>query len=117
MDDNKIIVLPADSSRSQTDGVTNAELHSANVELLSGNLELQNLIEDLEAGKEELVINKLEQPTLFDVLPTRQLPAPRKHNRLTAERMIDILADVCQIEDKELRLSLTNKLMGGVSHG
>ena len=44
--------------------------------------------------------------------PAVQLPAinKRKHNRLTQERMIGILADVARIEDKELRLSLIQKL-------
>lgn len=41
-----------------------------------------------------------------------ELPAKRKHNRLTPERLADMLADVCMIEDKELRISLTNKLTG-----
>lgn len=47
--------------------------------------------------------------------PAMQLPAvpKRKHNRLTQERMISILADIAKIEDKELRLSLISKL--GVS--
>lgn len=34
----------------------------------------------------------------------------RKHNRLTQERMISILADIAQIDDKQLRLSLISKL-------
>ncbi|MDY3317755.1 Bro-N domain-containing protein [Riemerella anatipestifer] len=36
--------------------------------------------------------------------------AKRKHNRLTRERMISILADVAKIEDRALRLSLIEKL-------
>lgn len=63
---------------------------------------------------EELIIKLDEQKDLFNqVAPTKALPAKRKHNRLTQERMVDILADVCRIDDKELRLSLTDKLMGG----
>lgn len=42
----------------------------------------------------------------------KQLPAKRKHNRITPERLADMLADVCMIDDKELRISLTNKLTG-----
>lgn len=44
--------------------------------------------------------------------PAVQLPevTKRKHNRLTQERMISILADVAKIDDKELRLSLISKL-------
>ena len=44
--------------------------------------------------------------------PAVQLPevTKRKHNRLTQERMISILADVCKIEDNQLRLSIISKL-------
>jgi len=35
----------------------------------------------------------------------------RKHNRLSQARLVEILADVALIEDKELRLRLVNKLM------
>lgn len=41
-----------------------------------------------------------------------ELPAKRKHNRITPERLADMLADVCMIDNKELRISLTNKLTG-----
>lgn len=64
---------------------------------------------------EELVIEKVEQhrqQTLFDV-PARQLPARRNHNRLTSDRLLSIMADVCQIEDKALRISISSKLMMG----
>lgn len=44
--------------------------------------------------------------------PRKRLPAKRNHNRLTQARLVDILADVCRIEDKALRLSITDKLMG-----
>lgn len=42
----------------------------------------------------------------------KNLPAiaKRKHNRLTQDRMVSILADVCKIEDSKLRLSLIEKL-------
>ena len=44
--------------------------------------------------------------------PVAKLPAvkKRKHNRLTQGRLVEILADVAKIEDKELRLSLIQKL-------
>jgi len=64
---------------------------------------------------EELVLNRMEQPTqtlLFD-MPKKALPARRNHNRLTSERLLSIMADVCRIDDRELRLSLTDKLMNG----
>jgi len=62
---------------------------------------------------EELIINISEQPTLFSQPVQKQLPEKRKHNRLTQERLSDILADVCRIDDREIRMSITNKLMGG----
>jgi prophage antirepressor-like protein len=43
----------------------------------------------------------------------KQLPAKRNHNRITKERMVSILSDVCRIDNSELRMSITNKLMGG----
>lgn len=64
---------------------------------------------------EELVLSKLEQPTLFDVKPINALPERRNYynNRLTHERLLDIMAEVCKVEDKEVRMNLTAKLMGG----
>lgn len=63
---------------------------------------------------EELIIKVDEQRNLFgEVAQPKALPKKRKHNRLTQARMVSILADVCKIEDKELRMSITNKLMEG----
>lgn len=63
---------------------------------------------------EELIIRIDEECCRMAAVPPKQLPAVRRrHNRLTQERLVNILADVCRIEDKELRLSITNKLMGG----
>ncbi len=63
---------------------------------------------------EELIIKLDEQRDLFGTVATRyQLPAKRNHNRLTQDRLISILADVCRITDNDLRISITNKLMGG----
>ncbi|MDR0661741.1 MAG: hypothetical protein LBG19_13360 [Prevotellaceae bacterium] len=42
-----------------------------------------------------------------------RLPAKRRHNRLTPERLLDIMADVCRIEDSALRARIAAKLMGG----
>lgn len=41
----------------------------------------------------------------------RALPPRRQHNRLTPQRLVDIMADVCRISDNEIRLSLTQKLL------
>lgn len=65
---------------------------------------------------EELIIRVDEQRDLFNQpVQTKKLPAPRKTNanRLTPARMVDILSDVCLIEDKALRIRITNKLTGG----
>ena len=63
---------------------------------------------------EELIIKLDEQRDLFNQpVHQKQLAGSRKHNRLTQERMISILADVCRIDDRELRLSITSKLMKG----
>lgn len=44
--------------------------------------------------------------------PATLPPVPkRNHNRLTQGRLVDILADVAKIENKELRLSLLSKLI------
>jgi hypothetical protein len=42
----------------------------------------------------------------------KNLPAvhKRNHNRLSQERLVGILADICKIEDSKLRLSLIEKL-------
>jgi len=63
---------------------------------------------------EDLILKVNEQRDLFGTaINSRQLPPRRNHNRLTQDRMVSILADVCRIDDKELRMSITNKLMGG----
>ena len=63
---------------------------------------------------EDLVINKIDEAYQVQA-QVQQLslfpePVKRNHNRLTKERMIDILADVAKIEDKNIRLSLIDKL-------
>ncbi|MDR0295163.1 MAG: hypothetical protein LBH91_03095 [Prevotellaceae bacterium] len=58
---------------------------------------------------EELIIKFNEFVELMSVAKT--LPARRNHNRLTADRLLDIMSDVCQIDDKELRLKISTKLM------
>lgn len=44
-----------------------------------------------------------------------ELPPVRKrnHNRLSPDRLLDIMADVCMIQDSELRIRIANKLKGG----
>ena len=55
----------------------------------------------------ETVVLQALSPQLPKSLPD----APkRRHNRLSQERLVSILADVTRIEEKELRLSLISKL-------
>lgn len=56
---------------------------------------------------EKLIIEHIEKK-----LPN--LPEARKvkHNRLTPERLLSIMNDVCRIEDGELRTRIAAKLMG-----
>lgn len=60
---------------------------------------------------EELIINVMDNGDNF-LQPIRAIEKPKKrnHNRLTSARMVDILADVAKIEDRNLRLSLISKL-------
>ena len=55
---------------------------------------------------EKVIMDKLTAPKV--VLPP---VAKRKHNRLNVNRLLDIMADVCRIEDNELRISIASKLM------
>lgn len=64
---------------------------------------------------EDLIIKFEEQRDLFgtkEVVVQKQLKAKRDHNRITKDRLVDLLAEVCKISDSELRMSITNKLMG-----
>lgn len=60
---------------------------------------------------EDLVIFTAEQAEKAQQLSIWPEPEKRKHNRLTQERLVSLLADVARIEDKELRLSIVNKLI------
>ena len=55
----------------------------------------------------ENVILQAITPPLPKNLPA---VAKRNHNRLTQDRMVGILADICKIEDTALRLSIIEKL-------
>ena len=61
---------------------------------------------------EDLVLSVAERPAA-------PVPAsrPRRINRLTPDRIIDLLSDVCQIEDKTLRERIAAKLKGGFEYG
>lgn len=60
---------------------------------------------------EDLVIRVSEMVESGQQLSLWPESPHRKHNRLTRDRLVDILADVARIEDKELRLSLVEKLL------
>ena len=53
-----------------------------------------------------------EKIVLEVTAPPANLPMPikRRHNRLSQERLVGILADVAKIDDRNLRLSLISKL-------
>lgn len=61
---------------------------------------------------EDLIINRINQPQvdLFGE-KQRQLPKKRNHNRLSADRLVSILADVAKVESQQLRESLIDKLL------
>lgn len=60
---------------------------------------------------EDLVLAVVDKPA------TQPVPSGRRINRLTPERVIDLLSDVCRIEDKELRERIVNKITGGLDYG
>jgi len=63
------------------------------------------------------VLPILRRTGKYEQIPElKALPIKRNHNRITKERMVSILSDVCRIDNSELRMSLTNKLIGG-THG
>ncbi len=63
---------------------------------------------------EDLVLAVAEGVVAPAAVPAR--PA-RRINRLTPERVIDLLSDVCRIEDRELRERIVNKITGGLDYG
>lgn len=56
---------------------------------------------------ENLVVDVMSQK-----LPKLPETPKRKHNRLTPERLLDIMNDVCQIKDDGLRTKLAQKILG-----
>lgn len=60
---------------------------------------------------EDLVIFTAEQAAKAEQLSIWPEPEKRKHNRLTRDRLVDLLADIAKVEDKELRLSIVDKLI------
>lgn len=71
---------------------------------------------------EELVISLDAQRDLFNQpaavrKPQKTIAEGGRHNRLSPKRMVDLLADVCLIEDNALRTRIANKLTGGYGYG
>ena len=60
---------------------------------------------------EDLVLAVVDKPA------AQPVPSGRRINSLTPERVIDLLSDVCRIEDKELRERIVNKITGGLDYG
>ena len=73
----------------------------------------------VKSGRARLFRDWAEELVINAALPEQRsvskgaLPARRNHNRLSPDRLLSIMADICKIEDKALRLSLRDKLMGG----
>lgn len=61
---------------------------------------------------EKLILKVEERKDLFgnDV---RAIEKPRSYNTLTRKNITSLLIDVCEIEDKELRMRIVNKLTNG----
>ena len=63
---------------------------------------------------EDLVVNKIDEAyqvqSQVQQLSLFPEPVKRNHNRVTKDRLVDILADVAKIDDKSIRLSLIDKL-------
>jgi hypothetical protein len=63
-------------------------------------------------------LHKSFAPAVLPVLPA---PVRGRYNRLTSERLLSIMVDVCKIEDGALRRSIIDKLMvgerGGLGNG
>lgn len=60
---------------------------------------------------EELIIRLDEQRDLFgEVIPVVAEKKRREHNRLSKDRLVDILTEVAKVEDKALRLLIIDKL-------
>ncbi|WP_300979026.1 hypothetical protein [Flavobacterium sp.] len=59
---------------------------------------------------EDLVLEQLENRNAKQVLQELPETPKRKHNRLTTERVNEIMKYVCMIDDKSLRMVITDKL-------
>lgn len=59
---------------------------------------------------EDLVIEQLEGGNTKQIIQSLPEVPKRKHNRLTTSRVNDIMKYVCMIEDKSLRMIITDKL-------
>jgi len=59
---------------------------------------------------EDLVLEQLENRNAKQVLQELPETPKRKHNRLTTERVNEIMKYVCMIDDKSLRMIITDKL-------
>ena len=59
---------------------------------------------------EDLVIDQLEGGNTKQIIQALPEVPKRKHNRLTSDRINDIMKYVCMIEDKSLRMIISEKL-------
>lgn len=56
---------------------------------------------------EQVILEKINAPKIKTLPPAQ----PRKHNRLTPERLLGIMAEVVKIEDAAVRTSIANQLL------
>jgi hypothetical protein len=88
-------------------GVTNWDCYSKNGVVRLGFLLKSPRAKIFRDWAEDLIINAMERK-----LPALPSPLARHHNRLTPARLVDMMSDICRIEDSQIRISLVNKLMG-----
>jgi hypothetical protein len=64
---------------------------------------------------EALILDRIGQGEVKATRPDRsgrQIPVHRDHNRLTPSRIIDLMSDIVQIEDRDIRIAIASKLLG-----
>ena len=70
--------------------------------------------ENLVLGVDKAMQVKEQRDLFGNVVQPLKKPVP--YNPLTRKNITSILVDVCEIEDKELRMRIVTKLTGGLNH-
>ncbi len=107
-DERRVSALPTPSGKQEMNLVNESGLY---------NLIFQSRKPEAKVSRKWVtgeVLPAIRKTGKYETMPAAQLPVKkRNHNRITKERMVSILADVCRIDNSELRASLTSKLIGG----